>query len=51
MLVYPARHWGAMTAKALGERLRRDSSMIGRLCREYERERDWQREKKLRETL
>ena len=51
MLVYLARNWSEMTTGALGKRLGRDPSMISRLYRDYERQPDRKREKKLRSRL
>ena len=50
-LVYLARNWSDMTSGEIGRRLRRDPSMISRLCRDYEGKRDREREKKLSHLL
>lgn len=44
-LVYLAREWGGMTTQDLGKRLGRDPSMISRLYRDYEGNRDDKRER------
>ena len=50
-LVYLAREWANMTTQELGKRLRRDSSMISRLYRDYEENRDQGKEAKLAQAL
>jgi REP element-mobilizing transposase RayT len=50
-LVYVARQWCGLTAKELGRRLNRDSSMISRLSAWYETHRDERAEKKLARVL
>ena len=50
-LVYLARQWAKMTTRELGERLKRDASMISRLSREYEENRDTRGESRLAQAL
>jgi chromosomal replication initiation ATPase DnaA len=50
-LVWLARQWAKMTTRELGERLNRDASMISRLSREYEENRDSRGESKLARAL
>jgi len=44
-LVYLAREWGGMTTQELGKRLGRDASMISRLHKDYQGNRDDSRER------
>ena len=51
MLVYLAREWSQMRAQELGQRLRRDPSMISRLTARYAAQRDHTTETHLLQTL
>jgi REP element-mobilizing transposase RayT len=51
LLVYVARSWCQMTTKEIGKQLGRDPSMISRLYRDYQGDRDRQRETKLSRLL
>ena len=51
MLVYLAREWGQVSAQALGQRLRRDPSMISRLTALYAAQRNPTAEAQLLQTL
>ncbi len=51
LLVYIARSWSEMTTGEIGKRLGRDPSMISRLYRDYEGQRERQREKRLSRLL
>ncbi len=50
-VVWLARQWAKMTTRELGERFERDASMISRLSREYEENRDTRGESKLARAL
>jgi REP element-mobilizing transposase RayT len=50
-LVYLGREWVKMTTLELGKRLKRDPSMISRLYKEYEENRDLHREALVARTL
>jgi chromosomal replication initiation ATPase DnaA len=50
-LVYLVREWANLTTQELGKRLKRDPSMISRLYKEYEENRDLLREALLARTL
>ncbi|MGI0015255.1 MAG: helix-turn-helix domain-containing protein, partial [Nitrososphaera sp.] len=50
-LVYLGREWAKMTTQELGERLKRDPSMMSRLYKEYAENRDLGREAILVRTL
>ena len=47
VLVYAAREWGKITTQELGQRLRRDPSMISRLFRDYQGKRKPERERRI----
>lgn len=51
MLVYLAPEWGHVSAHELGQRLRRDPSMISRLTAVYAAQRDPKAETHLLQTL
>ena len=51
MLVYLAREWSQVSAQKLGQRLRRDPSMISRLTALYAAQRDPKAETHLRQIL
>ena len=50
-LVYLGREWAKMTTQELGKRLKRDPSMMSRLYKEYQDNRDVRREAKLGRAL
>jgi REP element-mobilizing transposase RayT len=50
-LVYLEREWAKLTTREIGKRLGRDPSMISRLYKEYEENRDLRREVLLVQTL
>ena len=50
-LVWLARQWAKMTTRELGERFKRDASMISRLSKEYEENRDARGESRLARAL
>jgi REP element-mobilizing transposase RayT len=50
-LAYLGREWANLTTQQLGKRFQRDPSMISRLYKEYEENRDLQREALLARTL
>ena len=51
MLVYLAREWGQVSTQELGQRLRRDPSMVSRLTATYAAQRDPKAETQLLQTL
>jgi chromosomal replication initiation ATPase DnaA len=50
-LVYLVREWASLTTQELGKRLKRDPSMISRLYKEYQENRDLRGEALLVRTL